>query len=264
MLFPGVMASDFAKNFAKKFGIVGLGACIDPAGIPDVVGCRNAAGIGGAGIHGPGVVSFVASQYAPVASAACTRSQSSGQPARPDMGDLRCFQIFQSGVIISFNLVEGLNGDRIEVSQPPNRGDRERVILANIPTHNDEPVTVADALADAFRPVEPGDHMTCGMCHRTVNHPQVKIDGIDAWVLTGIRLNSTVRGTIRPNGQIDPAQLDAVLDDLASRHSCIEAADAGSETCKRIRAVRSSRGRFPMDNPPDRPSDKTAITPARN
>lgn len=248
----------------RKFAMVGLGACIDPAGIKDVVDCRNAAGANGRGLHGSAVVSFVAGHYAPFASAACTRSQASGQPASPDLGDLRCFQVFDSGVILSFNLVEGLNEDRLEVSQPLARGDRERVILANIPTHNDADANLSDALADAFRPVEPDGHMTCGMCHRTVNHPQVKIDGIDTWVLTGVRLNSTVRGTLPKNGQVDPAQLDAVLDDLAKRHSCHEAGEVDSETCRRIRAVRSSRDRFPLDSPPENPSDHPTTTPPRN
>ena len=235
-------------NYSKKFAFLGAALCVDPAGIKDVVDCRNAAGL-----IGPSAVSVVLDAYAPFASAACTPSQSSGQPAFPDLGDLRCFQIFQSGVIISFNLVEGLNEDRIEVSQPLTPGDRDRVILANVPVTNKADVLLSDALADAFRPVEPGGHMTCGMCHRTVNHPQVKIDGIDTWVLKGIRLNSTVRGALPRRGQIGPADLNTVLDDLARRHDCHggnAAAMEPCETCRRIHAVRQSRDRFPVDNPP--------------
>lgn len=232
------------RNLSKKFAILGLGACIDPAGIKDVVDCRNAAGL-----IGPASVSAVLEAYAPFASVACTRSQSSGQPASPDIGDLRCFQIFQSGVIVSFNVVEGLNEDRIEVSQPAAPGDRERIILANVPSKNSEDVLLSDALADAFRPVEPGGRMTCTTCHRTVNHPRVKVGGIDTWVLQGIRLNSSVRGTVAKNGQIDPARLDDVLDGLTRQHHCRDGA-AAQETCKRVRAVRASRDRFPVDNPP--------------
>ena len=218
--------------------------CVDPSGISDIVECRNAAGPNG--FLGSSAVSFVAENLAPMASVACTVSQGSGQPAHPDEGDLRCFQVFESGVIASFNLLEGLNGDRIEVSQPLARGDRERVILANIPTNG--PATLAGAIGGAFSPIEPGSRMTCGTCHRTVDHPAVEIDGISTWVRAGIRLNSTVRGTVAKNGQIAPGRLTEVLNGLFIQHGCGTSPDR--ETCRRITAVSSSPRRFPLDNPP--------------
>ncbi len=226
------------------------GVCEDPAGIIDIVNCRNAADGADASksrdIKGQAVVSFVVEKLAPFASVACTVSQSSGQPAFPDEGDLRCFQVFESGLILSFNLVAGLNGDRLEVSQPLVPGDRERVILGNIAS--DHPVTLAEALGGAFIPVEPGSRMTCGLCHRTVDHPQVEIDGVSTWVLSGIRLNSTVRGSLPKNGQVLPERLDEVLRNLAHRHGC--KADSVMETCRRIASVTASQRKFSMDNPP--------------
>ncbi|NBQ52283.1 MAG: hypothetical protein EBU49_01705 [Proteobacteria bacterium] len=219
------------------------GICQDPAGIIDVINCRNAAHA--KGVSGPAVVSYVLEKLAPFASVACTTSQSSGQPANPDEGDLRCFQVFDSGLILSFNLVSGLNGDRLEVSQSLVPGDRDRVILANIPSGH--PVTLAEALSGAFTPIDPGSRMTCGMCHRTVDHPQVVIDGVSTWVLAGIRLNSTVRGGVAKNGQVFPEHLDEILRGLARRHGCN--ARPVTETCRRIASVTGSQRRFPMDDP---------------
>lgn len=243
----GVGGAAFVASFAPAYGIFFKDICHDPAGIVDILDCRNAAdGDGSMGLKGPSVVSFVVEKLAPYASVACTVSQSSGQPAFPGEGDLRCFQVFESGLILSFNLVAGLNGDRLEVSQPLVPGDRERVILANIASEN--PVTLAEALGGAFLPVEPGSSMSCGLCHRTVDHPQVEIGGVSTWVLAGIRLNSTVRGSLPKNGQVLPERLDEVLGDLAHRHGC--KAGTLTETCRRISSVATSQRRFPMDNPP--------------
>jgi len=233
------MMPSFGQAHARFFGDI----CEDPAGIIDIIDCRNAADANG--LRGQAVVSYVLNKLAPYASVACTASQSSGQPANPDEGDLRCFQVFESGLILSFNLVAGLNGDRLEVSQPLVPGDRERVILANIPSGH--PVTLADALAGAFTPIDQGSRMTCGMCHRTVDHPQVVIDGVSTWVLAGIRLNSTVRGGVAKNGQVFPEHLDEILRGLARRHGCN--ARPVTETCRRIASVAGSQRRFPMDNP---------------
>ena len=239
------------------------GACSEPNEIKDIVDCQNTAL---ATVQSSAAaVSFVAENLAPFARAACTISQSSGQPASPDEGDLRCFQVFDSGVITSFNLVEGINGDRIEVSQPLAPGDRDRVILADIST--DLPATLGGALAGAFKPIDSGSPMTCGTCHRTVGHEPVEIDGNSTWVLAGIRLNSTVRGTLPKNGQVPPEKLDGVLGELAVRHGCVAQAVGVaitglasmtelSETCRRIAAVVASKGRFQMDNPQNIPQMK--------
>lgn len=233
------MVPSFGQAHARFFGDI----CEDPAGIIDIINCRNASDAND--LRGQAVVSDVLDKLAPYASVACTASQSSGQPANPDEGDLRCFQVFDSGLILSFNLVAGLNGDRLEVSQALVPGDRERVILANIPSGH--PVTLAEALAGAFAPIDQGSRMTCGMCHRTVNHPQVVIDGVSTWVLAGIRLNSTVRGGVAKNGQVFPERLDEVLRGLAHRHGCNSR--PVTETCRRIASVAGSQRRFPMDNP---------------
>lgn len=214
-------------------------SCPPPESIKNIVECRNSLAAGG-----PVAVSDVLSRYAPDASVACTSSRASAQPASPEEGDLRCFQVFTGGLTVSFNLVEGLNGDRLEISQPADSGDRDRVFLANVSTLNQTDLT--RALAQANEPVEPGSAMTCGMCHQTIG--QGRVDGIDAWIFAGIRLNSTLRGTIPRNGQVPPDTLMSRLRELQLRHGCQGDADE-SETCRRMAAVISSPRLFPLDSP---------------
>ncbi|MEY4631985.1 MAG: hypothetical protein RIQ81_2105 [Pseudomonadota bacterium] len=224
--------------------------CPPPQTIKDVVDCRNALAGGG-----PVSLAAILEEYAPHAEVACTTSRGSAQPAAPEEGDFRCFQVFPGGLISSFNLVAGLNGDRIEIGQPAVAGNRDEVFLANVPTRT--ATNLEQALADATRPIEPGDRMTCGMCHRSAGTGS--ISGVDAWVFSGIRLNSSVRGTVPRNGQVAPELLDGKLNELLVFHKCTARsalrslrwkADAG-ETCRRIAAVISSPGRFPLDNPPE-------------
>jgi hypothetical protein len=229
-------------------GVVVIAACPTPASIREVVDCRNTL-TGGA----PVAISSVLAEFAPEASVACTTSRASAQPAAPELGDLRCFQVLPNGLTLSFNLLEGLNGDRIEVSQPSIAWNRDEVFLANVSTQKAS--DLGRALADAVGPFEPGSNRTCGMCHKTVGLGQV--DGVEARIFAGIRLNSTIRGTVPRNGQIAPEELRERLKELLSRHGCpppegyfVERRSLeGSETCRRISVVSNSAQLFPLDSP---------------
>lgn len=237
------------KSIANSYS-----TCRDPQSIPDVVACRNeTVNIGTPEEHR---ISAVLVAMAPKASIACTISRASAQPASPELGDLRCFQVFESGLIVSFNLVEGQNGDRLEVSQPVEGGNRDIVVLGNIRMRaansddiEEDVLTLNEVLADAFRPIEPRSRVTCAFCHRPANHPVVNINGISTKPLAGIRLNETVRGTVPKNGQIKPEELLDRLTKLRSFHSC-DAGHLKSETCRRIAALESSERYFKMDGPP--------------
>lgn len=237
----------FLTTGSMAFILAGAG-CPPPSTIKDVVDCRNSLTAGG-----PVSLGAMIEQYAPHAEVACTTSRASAQPAAPDEGDLRCFQVFPGGLITSFNLLTGLNGDRIELSQPALADNRDEVFLANVPTTSS--TNLEQALADVNRPLDSDHAMTCGMCHRSAGSGT--ISGFDAWVFRGIRLNSTLHGTVPRNGQVAPENLDAKLKELLAFHKCAAPAPAkivappglAGETCRRISAVLASRGRYPLDNP---------------
>lgn len=220
--------------------------CRDPEFASDVLACRNEVVL--RGVPTENRISAVLNAMAPDASIACTTSQASAQPAAPELGDLRCFQVFDSGLIVSFNLLAGLNGDRLEVSQPVVPGQREAVILGNIRASGDVS-TLDEVLADAFRPVDRGSRVTCAFCHRPVDHPPVVVDGVTTSVVAGIRLNETVRGTVPKNGQVPPRELSKRLQYLSDFHDCSASGSPNPETCRRISVLQKSDRMFKLDGP---------------
>lgn len=217
--------------------------CPEPSSIKDFVLCQNK--LVAARAH---KLSDYLAAYASTARAACTASGSSAQPAAPDEGDLRCFFVFKSGATLSFNLLEGMNRNHIEVSESTltDDGAERGVLLAFFLM--DKPISLAQALASSETDLNDRG-LKCTFCHQVLGTDQVKRDGIGAWVLEPIKLNSTVRKTIPRNGQVAPERLDRVLSELAVRHQCAQGAMTHAETCLRIRLLRGVKVRLPLDNP---------------
>jgi hypothetical protein len=158
-------------------------------------------------------------------------------------GDLRCFFLF-ANTTASFNIVEGINDNDIEVSQTFHAEGASGVLLGRF--NLESAVTPQVVLTSGIENI-PGTHMSCLSCHRPVSSDMVQVDGISTLVLKPIRINSTLGGTLPTNGQVPPEDLDTVLKDLSSRHKC--ASTPGSETCLRIDALKAAPKRLPMDNP---------------
>lgn len=217
--------------------------CPEPKGIQDLVACQNKI------ILNQGSTATIADYIeALIATArvACTRSGASAQPAYPAEGDLRCFLVFQNGSTVSVNLVEGLNNNHIEISErvPSSDPDEEGVLLAHF--YMTKAITYAQALQSPS--INLNDRgLKCGFCHDTIVNEPIVRDGIEAWVLTPIKLNSTVRRTIPKNGQVPPEQLDQVLGELWKEHACLQT--KMSETCRRLFFFKSNPNKVPLDNP---------------
>lgn len=217
--------------------------CPEPSSIKDFVLCQNKL----VAARSQKLSDYL-SVYASTARGACTTSGASAQPAAPDEGDLRCFFVFRSGATLSFNLLEGMNHNHIEVSEPAHTEDGadRGVLLAFF--HMDKSVSLAEALASSG--IDLNDRgLNCTFCHQVIGRDQVKREGIGAWVLEPIKLNATVRGTIPRHGQVAPERLTQVLNELMVRHQCAQGAVAQAETCLRLRILRSVKGRVPLDNP---------------
>lgn len=216
--------------------------CPEPHTIRDLVGCQNIA-VQEASPEHPATMSRYIRSLSAFASLACTQSGASAQPAYPMDGDLRCFFVF-ANTTASFNIVEGINDNDIEVSQTFHAEGASGVLLGRF--NLERAVTPQVVLTSGIENI-PGTHMSCLSCHRAVSSDMVQVDGISTLVLKPIRINSTLGGTVPTNGQIPPEDLDRVLKDLSSRHKC--PSTPVSETCLRIDALKAAPKGLPMDNP---------------
>ena len=235
-LFPALLVLRSAPAYASI-------TCPEPSSVKDFVLCQNKLVASRASR-----LSDYIGAYAYAARSACTMSGASAQPAAPDEGDLRCFFVFKSGATVSFNLLEGMNRNHIEVSEPTptdDGADRGVLLAFFLMTKS---ISLADALASSETDLNDRG-LKCTFCHQVLGNDQVKRDGIGAWVLSPIKLNSTVRGTIPRNGQIAPQELDRILSALETRHQCTQTTMKNAETCLRLRIIRSVKVRMPLDNP---------------
>lgn len=237
ILFIGIFLSLGQSTYAA------VETCPDPASIKDFITCQNRLLETNSA---PRLSDYIAA-YADAGRLACTRSGASAQPAFPDQGDLRCFLVFKSRATVSFNIVEGTNRNHIEVSEPAmSDADDDGVLLAFFLLN--KPIGLAEALGSSS--VELNDRgLKCSFCHQVLGNDQIMRDGIKAWVLTPIKLNSTVRETIPRNGQIAPELLDKVLKDLYVGHACEAKTTMPSETCMRLSVMRRVKEKAPLDNP---------------
>ncbi len=219
--------------------------CPLPIGIKELVACQNKV------IESKPTKSAAVSDYMNAlidhAGIACTRSGASAQPAYPAEGDLRCFLVFKTGATLSVNIVEGINDNHIEVSErvPSTPTEYEGVLLAHF--YMTKPISFAQALQSPSLSLNDRG-LKCAFCHDTVGNYPITREGVEAWVLVPIKLNSTVRRTIPRNGQVPPEELAQVLTELWGEHGCAQKTKL-SETCRRLEILRSNSHLVPLDNP---------------
>lgn len=208
--------------------------CPAPRSIQEIVLCQNKL----LSISQPAAISAFLSVYADKATLACTKSGASAQPAHPNEGDLRCFFVFESGVTLATNILEGLNNDHLEMSEIYRGGG---VFLGHMDLAT--PANTQDVMSSSVEQIE-GTRMTCATCHDRQTTDSVSSNGFEAWPLAPIKINRTLSGTIPRNGQVKPEELDQVLKGLQVRHQCEK---VPSETCRRIEMLLKAPRRLPLD-----------------
>jgi hypothetical protein len=214
-------------------------ACPNPQSLFDVVVCQNT--VMSTDIA-PESLSIFLSEYLEYPEIACTTSGASAQPAYPAEGDLRCFLIFSSKITISFNLVENLNANSLELSQLFLGGNNAGVVLGRFDLSRT--FNLQEVLDSATAPIG-NSRLTCASCHDRLDGPAVTIHGVSAPLLTPISINRTVMGGIPKHGQVPPEKLKQELARLGDSHGCTNR--PLKETCRRIKFAASVQRRAPLE-----------------